>query len=67
MIVLIGFICFFSHAGCTGGESPQPQLIGKPFPTMAKCEEFKDKLDKVITPTEWIDGKFECVEGQDIL
>lgn len=62
MIYLIGFICFFSAQDCTS-----PVRIGHAFDTMAKCNEFKDKLDAVVKPVESIDAKLACMKDEAVL
>lgn len=61
MVSLIGIMCFFSHITCN-----PPTVFGDPFPTMKACEEIKAKIEEVIKPTPWADGKFECQEDQDV-
>ena len=61
MFHLIGVVCFFSHLSCGS-----PAVFGDVFNTMQACQEAKDKIDAVVTPTQWIDARFECVEADDI-
>lgn len=62
MITLLGFVCFFSHAGCM-----QPTVFQQQFDTMKACEAMKAKIQEKVDPVDWIDAKLECVEGQDVI
>lgn len=60
MIVLLGVVCIMSRLNCSA-VSPWGT-----FPNSEKCEEVRHKYDELIRPIEWLDGKFECAEEEDV-